>query len=76
MEVPPWTRVNISHFLERFAPEKRPDLAIEISQVFGWRLYRRIAGTGASVLERPEHGHHLLRAYARKAVMRCARNSP
>jgi hypothetical protein len=40
--------------------------ADRISQVFGWRL----PGKLSSVLERTEHGHHVLRAYAKNAVMR------
>jgi hypothetical protein len=44
--------------------------ADRISQIFGWRLHRRLAGKLTSVLERTEHGHHVLRAYAKNAVMR------
>jgi hypothetical protein len=44
--------------------------ADRIAQVFGWRLHRRIGGKLSSVLERTEHGHHVLRAYAKNAVMR------
>jgi hypothetical protein len=44
--------------------------ADRISQVFGWRLHKRIGGKLTSVLERTEHGHHVLRAYAKNAVMR------
>jgi hypothetical protein len=44
--------------------------ADRISQIFGWRLHKRMAGKLTSVLERTEHGHHVLRAYARNAVMR------
>ena len=44
--------------------------ADRIAQVFGWRLHKRIAGKLTSVLERTEHGHHVLRAYAKNAVMR------
>jgi hypothetical protein len=44
--------------------------ADRISQIFGWRLHRRIAGKLTSALERTGHGHHVLRAYARNAVMR------
>ena len=44
--------------------------ADRISQVFGWRLHKRLAGKLSSVLERTEHGHHVLRAYAKNAVMR------
>jgi hypothetical protein len=44
--------------------------ADRISQVFGWRLHKRLPGKLSSVLERTEHGHHVLRAYAKNAVMR------
>jgi len=44
--------------------------ADRIAQVFGWRLHRRIGGKLSSVLERTDHGHHVLRAYAKNAVMR------
>lgn len=44
--------------------------ADRIAQVFGWRLHKRIGGKLSSVLERTEHGHHVLRAYAKNAVMR------
>jgi len=44
--------------------------ADRISQIFGWRLHKRLAGKLTSVLERTEHGHHVLRAYAKNAVMR------
>jgi hypothetical protein len=40
------------------------------SQIFGWRLHKRMGGKLTSVLERTEHGHHVLRAYAKNAVMR------
>ncbi len=44
--------------------------ADRISQVFGWRLHKRLPGKLSSVLERTEHGHHVLRAYAKNGVMR------
>jgi hypothetical protein len=44
--------------------------ADRVAQVFGWRLHRRIGGKLSSVLERSDHGHHVLRAYAKNAVMR------
>jgi hypothetical protein len=44
--------------------------ADRIAQVFGWRLHKRIAGKLTSVLECTEQGHHVLRAYAKNAVMR------
>jgi hypothetical protein len=44
--------------------------ADRISQVFGWRLHRRLRGKLSSVLEQIAHGHHVLRAYAKNAVVR------
>jgi hypothetical protein len=44
--------------------------ADRIAQVFGWRLHKRMGGKLTSVLERTEDGHHVLRAYAKNAVMR------
>jgi hypothetical protein len=44
--------------------------ADRVSQIFDWRLHKRMGGKLTSVLERTEHGHHVLRAYARNAVMR------
>jgi hypothetical protein len=44
--------------------------ADRIAQVFGWRLHRRMSGKLTNVLERTEHGHHVLRAYAKNAVVR------
>ena len=44
--------------------------ADRIAQVFGWRLHKRLPGKLSSVLEQTEHGHHVLRAYAKNAVMR------
>ncbi len=44
--------------------------ADRISQVFGWRVHKRLRGKLSSMLERTEHGHHVLRAYAKSAVMR------
>ena len=44
--------------------------ADRVSQIFGWRLHKRIGGKLASALERTQHGHHVLRAYAKNAVMR------
>jgi hypothetical protein len=44
--------------------------ADRVSQIFGWRLHKRMSGKLTSVLERTEHGHHVLRAYAKNAVMR------
>ena len=44
--------------------------ADRVSQIFGWRLHKRMGGKLTSVLERTEHGHHVLRAYAKNAVIR------
>jgi hypothetical protein len=44
--------------------------ADRIAQVLGWRLHKRLAGKLSSVLEKTKHGHHVLRAYAKNAVMR------
>src|SRR5215467_13660721 len=44
--------------------------ADRVSQIFGWRLHKRIGGKLASALEKTHHGHHVLRAYAKNAVMR------
>jgi len=38
--------------------------------MFGFRLHRRIRGKLATTLERMEHGHHVLRACAKNAVLR------
>jgi hypothetical protein len=38
--------------------------------VFGWRVHKRLRGKLSSMLERTEYGHHVLRAYAKNAVMR------
>jgi hypothetical protein len=39
-----------------------------IAQVFGWRVHQRLRSRLSSMLERSEHGHHVLRAYAKSAV--------
>jgi hypothetical protein len=44
--------------------------ADKISQMFGFRLHKRWAGKLQSVLENIEHGHHVLRACAKNAVLR------
>lgn len=44
--------------------------ADRIAQVFGWRLHKRLPGKLSTVLEKTEHGHHVLRAYAKNAVIR------
>jgi len=44
--------------------------ADKISQMFGFRLHKRLPGKLQSVLEKIEHGHHVLRACAKNAVLR------
>ena len=44
--------------------------ADSVSQIFGWRLHKRWQGKLSSRLEKTNHGHHVLRAYAKNAVMR------
>ena len=44
--------------------------ADKISQVFGWRVNKRIGGKLETVLEQIEHGHHVLRAYSKNAALR------
>jgi len=44
--------------------------ADKLSQVFGFRLHKRIRGKLATVLERIDHGHHVLRACGKNAVLR------
>jgi len=49
--------------LMRLVPDK-------ISQVFGFRVNKRLRGKLQAVLERVDHGHHVLRACAKNAVIR------
>jgi hypothetical protein len=49
--------------LLRLTPDK-------ITQIFGFRLHRRMRGKLQSVLEKIEHGHHVFRACAKNAVLR------
>src|SRR5215472_7331657 len=44
--------------------------ADKLSQVFGFRLHKRIRGKLATVLQRMDHGHHVLRACGKNAVLR------
>jgi len=44
--------------------------ADSVTQIFGWRLHRRWQGKLSSRLEKTKHGHHVLRAYAKNAVIR------
>ena len=47
----------------RLVPDK-------ITQVFGFRVNKRLRGKLQTVLERIDHGHHVLRACAKNAVIR------
>ena len=49
--------------LLRLTPDK-------ITQVFGFRLHKRLRGKLQSVLEKVEHGHHVFRACGKNAVLR------
>ena len=44
--------------------------ADKLSQMFGFRLHKRMRGKLATVLERMDHGHHVLRACGKNAVLR------
>lgn len=44
--------------------------ADKLSQMFGFRLHKRMPGKLATVLEKMEHGHHVLRACGKNAVLR------
>ena len=44
--------------------------ADKISNVFGFRLHKRLPGKLQTVLEKIDHGHHVLRACAKNAVLR------
>ena len=44
--------------------------ADKLSQMFGFRLHERLPGKLTTVLERMQHGHHVLRACAKNAVLR------
>jgi hypothetical protein len=49
--------------LLRLTPDK-------ITQIFGFRIHKRLRGKLQSVLERIEHGHHVFRACGKNAVLR------
>ncbi len=49
--------------LMRLVPDK-------ITEIFGFRLHKRLPGKLQTVLEKIEHGHHVLRACAKNAVLR------
>jgi len=44
--------------------------ADKVAQIFGFRKTRRFRGKLYSLLEKIDHGHHVLRAYAKSAVAR------
>ena len=44
--------------------------ADQVSQIFSWPLRKRVRGRLETVLEKVEHGHHVLRAYSKKAALR------
>ena len=44
--------------------------ADRLSQMFGFRLHKRLRGKLATVLEKIDHGHHVLRACGKNAVLR------
>ena len=44
--------------------------ADKVAQIFGFRKTKRISGKLYSLLEKIDHGHHVLRAYAKSAVAR------
>ena len=44
--------------------------ADKVAQIFGFRKTRRLRGKLYSLLEKVDHGHHVLRAYAKSAVAR------
>jgi hypothetical protein len=49
--------------LLRMLPDK-------ITQIFGFRLHRKLRGKLQTVLEKVEHGHHVFRACGKNAVLR------
>jgi hypothetical protein len=49
--------------LLRMLPDK-------ITQIFGFRLHKRLRGKLQTVLEKVEHGHHVFRACGKNAVLR------
>src|SRR5207247_9310136 len=49
--------------LLRMLPDK-------ITQIFGFRIHKKLRGKLQSVLERVEHGHHVFRACGKNAVLR------
>lgn len=44
--------------------------ASKVAQIFGWRKHKRLRGKLYTMLDKIDHGHHVLRAYAKDAVAR------
>ena len=44
--------------------------ADKVAQIFGFRKHKRWRGKLYTMLEKIDHGHHVLRAYAKNAVAR------
>jgi hypothetical protein len=44
--------------------------ADKVAQIFGFRKHKRLRGKLYTMLEKIDHGHHVLRAYAKDAVAR------
>ena len=44
--------------------------ADKVAQIFGFRKHKRLRGKLYTMLEKIDHGHHVLRAYAKNAVAR------
>lgn len=44
--------------------------ADKISQIFGFRLTRKLRGRLQTTLEKMDHGHHIVRAYAKNAFVK------
>ena len=44
--------------------------ADKVTQIFGFRKHKRLRGKFYTMLEKIDHGHHVLRAYAKDAVAR------
>ncbi len=42
----------------------------KISQIFGWRLTKKLQGKLATTLEKIDHGHHILRSYFKNAFIK------
>ena len=44
--------------------------ADQLAQIFGFRLHKRLRGKLQTVLEKLDHGHHVLRAYGKSSFLR------